>query len=152
MLNNRDSMQRSHLQWRHVSVVASRIICNSTVCSTICSGVQQLNLCITGLLGWPVQFPHKAPVTCIQDMMSWYVTQLSLQESYMCLAPPNSDIESRKSHNTHRIIISYFLNEHSLISIVTFDSWTPTSMCMNHMIMENHTCIVDAKEINIASV
>ena len=60
---------------RHV--MASQTDGKFTVCSTVCLGYYQRKresprywLCARGIHRWPVDSPHKGPVTCINDMKS----------------------------------------------------------------------------------
>ena len=66
-----DNVQVWHasLQWRH-NAVASQISSVSTICSTICSDADQRKhqssaslAFVMGIHRWPVNSPHKGPVT-----------------------------------------------------------------------------------------
>ena len=68
--NIRTIWQSYPLQWRHMSLMASVITGEITVCSTVCSGVHQRIIeapChwpfVRGIHPWLVDSPHKGPVT-----------------------------------------------------------------------------------------
>ena len=77
----------SNLQWRHMDIMASQIFSNSILYSTVCSGTHQrkhqssaLLAFVRGTHGWPVDSPHKGPVTrkyfhfSDDVIMTWWYT------------------------------------------------------------------------------
>ena len=75
-----------------VTVVASQITCVSTVCSSVCSGADQrkhqssVSLAfMRGIHRWPVDSPHKGPVT--RKMFPFNDVIMKSQEALSVLPP-----------------------------------------------------------------
>ena len=89
-----DIMCMYKLQRRHMNVVTSRFIGNSTVWSTLCSDKQQnfeLLSFVRGIHRWPVHFHHRG--TVMQEVFAWHDVVMCFRSLMwklkVFISPPN---------------------------------------------------------------